>query len=143
MINIYDFYKLTDEDAASLVGQVIEEEDRPKQKPADKRKTPHPPKKWASFFPIGLNESCFNYGKRYGLIGVSNVFENYNKQPYFRVYALSPDDLDMGITFDKGNLEELRQEIYDFMLSLPFEETSYREVLELIISHVGQGEIGL
>lgn len=142
--NIYDFYKMTDENAEQLVGQVIEEAERVKQKPSAKRNNPQPPKKWAVYFPISLNNPNFNYGKKCGLIGVSNVFDHYQHHtPYFRVYAMSPDDLDLGITYEGEKAHELRQKVYDFMLSLPFENTSYKEVLELVVDHVGCGEIGL
>ena len=112
--NIYEFYQLPDEEAAKYVGSVIEELLN----------------KWCIFFPIGMSNPYSNYNKKYGLIALSNIFDHWkNKQPYFRVYAKSPDDLDLGITYTNyENLSDLRQKVHDFMLSLPFESTSYREV---------------
>lgn len=140
--NIYQFYNLPDEEAKKLIGKVIEESERRPQKPSEKRNNPNRPKKWASFFPVGVENEHANYGKKYGLIGVSDIFNHWkDKVPYFRVYAMSPDDLDIGITYQGDGMEELRQKVYDFMLSLPFEETDYREIMRLIIEHVGFGEI--
>lgn len=140
--NIYQFYDLPDEEAKKLVGQIIEESERKPQKPSDKRNNPNPPKKWAIYFPVGLENENTNYGKKYGLIGLSHVFNHWkNKTPYFRVFAMCPDDLDVGITYQGDGMEELRQKVYDFMLSLPFEETDYREIMQLIIEHVGYGKI--
>lgn len=140
--SIYDFYHLSDDEAKSLIGQVIQESERKKQKPSAKRNTPIYPKRWAVFFPVGLTEAEFNYGKQIGLIGVSNVFDHWkDKQPYFRVYAMSPDDLDIGITIEGSHANECHEKVVKFMASLPFENVTYREVMELIVDHIGCGEI--
>ena len=135
--NIYDFYELSDEEAAKLIGQVIQEPVPMK----DKRQQ----KKYTHFFPVGLTDAgaALNYGRQTGLIRLSKIESNYtDNQSCFRVSAFSPDDLDLGVFIEHPNAtQECHKKVFELMTSLPFEDVSYEEILELVIQHIGCGKI--
>lgn len=127
--NIYDFYKLPDDEAAKLIGQRVQE-----IKPDF-----HPCQYDRWFFPIGLKNPFENYNKPNGLIFVSPIWPPRGIVPeWFRVGAFSPDDLDADLDFIGAEIK-CRDEVIQFLLSIPLLDTSYDEVLTLVQQHVGLG----
>lgn len=122
--NIYHFYKLSDDEAKSLIGQAVYEKDE-------------------MYFPIGLQNEWENYGKKTGLIYVSQIFEWHGKpanQPelrnvklnlWFKLGAFSPDDLDIDLQFMNDEVDH-RDKIIEFMYTMPWYDTSYHEVFTII-----------
>lgn len=145
----YDFYyKLTEEDRVSLVGHKIWEVGSLKKQA-----------KHCVYYVIGLNDDCFNYGFKQGLIGLikptchyfsktqMEKFIKHNQDPYwFKIYAHSPDDLDLALHFseNKGFGKEY-QKVKKFMdkYCSTFINTSYEEVFKFAQKELDIGEIGL
>lgn len=138
----YDFYyKLTEEDRVGLIGHKIWEVG------SLKKQTKH-----YVYYVIGLNDDCFNYGFKQGLIGlldprVDEYTKTYKDPYWFKIYAHSPDDLDLCLEFlsDKKSIEKEYKIVKKFMdkWAPTFINTSYEEVFKFAQKELGIGEIGL
>jgi hypothetical protein len=136
----YDFYELPEDERQAMVGDCFVDLSEKGEKGA-------PPR---FYFPIGLSEqgSWNNYGRRQGVLCVSplwpkRVWEKGKSKVagrWFKVYAFSPDDLDLSLSFDDPT-PELRERVLDIVRQMPKDEVEYLECLEFIQSYVG-GEIG-
>ena len=119
--NIYDYYDLPEEERFNLLETYCLDVDR----------------KYSTYFPIWLSEygACQNYNEAFALLGLLKPSPiRYGKQKgqiWFKVYAFSPDDLDLDLEFynevDKYELmfEYLKNEMpriggtyMDFMLEI-------------------------
>lgn len=149
--NIYKFYDLPEEDRAKLVGQKIQQVESFKFK----RKL----KSVRIFYVVDLDNEWTNYGSKQGLIGLlqplvmrlsQKELTKYIKgtgDPYwFKLYAFSPDDLDLALHFDAPkNTKEVFNRVEKFMdehCSLFF-NMSYKEILKFAQKELGMGEIGM
>lgn len=132
--DIYDFYKLTDDEANSLIGQAVYEKDK-------------------MYFPVGLQNEWENYGKKTGLIIVGEIFHwhgsswcptpeinNQKINLWFKLGAFSPDDLDIDLQFMNDEVS-LRDKIIEFMYTMPWYDTSYHEIFTIIQNEFNAGTL--
>jgi len=120
----YDFFKLPEAEAAAMIGQSFRETNKD-----------------TLYFPVGLSNKWENYGHATGLIFVSPIWPatpNYPK--WFRCALASPDDGDADLDFEGEEIIH-RPAVLEFMHSMPFEDTSIREVLEMVQHHVKAGSL--
>lgn len=93
----YDFYKLTNKQAAPFVGKIIKTEDK---------------REYLVIHWDYHSKNC-NYGKEYGLIYLMEplVVEGY--EPYFNFSVSSTDDWDYQVTFygNKNDLHKQRKKV--------------------------------
>ena len=129
----YDFFKLPEEEAAAMIGHPFREAARKHKNKIIQNKT--------LYFPIGLSDKWENYGYATGLIFVSPVWpETPNYPKWFRCALASPDDGDVDLDFEGEEIIH-RPAVLEFMHSMPFEDTSIREVLEMVQHHVKAGSL--
>lgn len=134
--NIYDFYyKWTEDDRQKSVGTSI----------IEGRYT---------YYPVSLSNSCFNYGHKYGLIGVlqpPRMYLNAKQKlsykgdlTWIKIYAFSPDDLDLGLHYDNNkHPEKLYKLIITFLdhWASSFVNMSYEDILQFCQKELG-GKLG-
>lgn len=115
--NKYDFYDLPEKSRIEMVGTCFRVEGR------------------ASgdlFFAVGLNDKQFNYGVKQGLILVSAVRKtNVDHKKWFRICAISPDDLDLDLDFNEAEIHH-RQNIISYMQLMKLTDTTYKAILSEI-----------
>jgi len=136
----YDFYRLPRRLRKHMIDQtfIVKEDIHWKEK--------------TLYFPIGLTKDgqWRNYGVREGVLGVTPVWplrytpHNPKKESsptfWMKVYAFSPDDLDLGLHFYDPP-EGLRDRIIAYLREVDKREVEYDEILEILREEFG-GEIG-
>ena len=100
------------------------------------------------YFPVGLSDPWENYGHATGLIFVSPVWPaipkrgQYKGYPtWFRCALASPDDGDVDLDFIGEEQIKHRPAVLEFMSSMPWENTSIREILIMVQDHVKAGSL--
>lgn len=133
----YDFFKLPEAEAAAMIGKPFSESN-PKLTALQREKI---------YFPIGLSNRWENYGYATGLIVVSPVWpacpvtrKSDGYPEWFRCGLASPDDGDCDLDF-LGDEVKHRPAVLEFMQSMPWEETSIKEVLTMVQDHVRAGSL--
>ncbi len=116
----YDFYKLPEEERLLLVGSVFKQINRKNL-----------------FFPVQLAECEFNYGVQQGLIFITEI-HSLQSGKWWRIGAMSPDDLDMNLDFKETSI---RQDVIEYVKSMRKHNVTYRGVLEEIQKHFKAGLI--
>lgn len=114
-----DFYRLPEEERKSLIGQKFRQVNKP-----------------TVYFPVGLSDKQFNYGRKQGLIFITEILPN----KWFRVGVHSPDDLDCDLDFIHPHTA-IRQDIIDFIEKMNKKNIIYRNVLIKIQKHFRAGKI--
>jgi hypothetical protein len=139
--NIYKFYELPEEKRIELIGQSITEHSQYR-------------KNTRVYYPVGLSNDCFNYGYQQGLIGVikpvsmilgkKQLLKYRGDSSWIKIYAFSPDDLDLGLHFCNNRYpDKLYHRILDYLdqWTTTFFDMSYRDILLYCQKDLG-GEIG-
>lgn len=120
--DIYDFYyKRSEEERRELIGKCIRD-------------------RHGIYFPVELDITQFNYGKRQGLIYVSPILKTSEGSKYFKVTAFSPDDLDVDLEFEHHECH-LRQEVIAFIQQAPKMNVTYKGFLFRIQERFNAGEL--
>jgi len=119
----YDFYDLSEDDRKTLIGKSFKEE-----------------KGQNHYFPVQLAMGEFNYGKRQGLLRVSEMLLS-NGNLWFRVSAASPDDLDADLDFEGMGVDSLRRKVLAYVKRMNKINVTYRGLLGEIQEYFNAGEI--
>jgi len=125
----YEFYKLPEAERIAMVNSYFSTEDEPV----------------ARYFPISLTENGanWNYGRHQGLLYLSPIWLLKKQNPWFKVAAFSPDDLDLCLYWEGNNATPaFREKILSWIEEMPKDNIDYQEALEFIQSYF-QGTIGL
>jgi hypothetical protein len=142
----YDFYKLPQRERKHLIDQCFTVKPNKiliaRQKNGAKMPEPE------LFFPIGLtlDGSYSNYNRRQGLLYVMPVrpmspatakaYKMETVTHWFRVAAFSPDDLDMDLDWNNPR-PNLREDVIQFIKTMPKREVTYESVLKSIQDNFG------
>lgn len=118
----FDFYDLPEEDRIKMIGSYFGVSSGKRGRVGTND--------WV-YFPIGLSKEQFNYGVKQGLIGVS-------PKKNFKIFAESPDDLDLSLEFDNAIM---RQEIIGYIKKIKKHNVTYKEVLEKVQEQFTDGKI--
>lgn len=117
------FYDMDEKERRRLIGEELFVEDE----------------KGTRYFPVLLSHGEFNYGKREGLIRVSEILNHPKTYPkWFRVSAFSPDDLDIDLDFEETHL---RADILDYIRAANKKDVTYKGFLGNIQEHFKAGQL--
>lgn len=139
MNSIYEFYELSDLERVKLIGSVILERRLARHQKKGKPLKYLDETTGVMYFPVALTKSCFNYGERQGLIAVSPIWD-FADGKCFSIYAFSPDDLDIILSFYEDHLN-LRDEVLDYIKGMKKLHIDYKQVMLDIQKHFNAGEL--
>ncbi len=126
--NEYDYYKLTDQERANLVGYTFQVKGEQEQ---------------SLYFPVKLTEEegFVNYNHRYGALVLTPVLKS-KQGNWFRLGVFSPDDMDLDLDFNQDELN-LRNNVINILKQLidKDQEYTYREILEFVQITLAAGTI--
>lgn len=123
----YDFYRMTEPERIELTKSCFRLEGR---------------RSGSIYFPLVLSVNQFNYGIQQGLILVSQIHPARNDyKKWFRVCAISPDDMDLDLDFNETETH-LHQEVIAFVKAQDrTKPTYYKDFLQAVQAHFKAGEI--
>ncbi len=121
--NIYEFYKLTRKARRKLLGSILVEKDNPS----------------VLYFVLDLENECFNYGSKEGLIRFSPII-TYKEKKWFRISAFSPDDLDIDLDFNDQEIYLYDQILKYVKTEIKKKDVTYEDFLLDIQTKFGAGK---